>query len=85
MDKVCILWRYSPTARTINCLTHGHGGEIRVYARDAIDPRVGAVCHVSTMEEALDVLRRGDETKVAVPVSVARRLRDSSWVFEEHP
>jgi hypothetical protein len=37
------------------------------------------------MEEALDVLRRGDETKVAVPVSVARRIGDSSWVFEQHP
>ena len=35
MDKVCILWRSSPTAQTINCLTYGHGGEIRVYARDA--------------------------------------------------
>jgi len=85
MDKVCIWWRSSPTAKTINCLTYGHGGELRVYARDAIDPRVGAVCHVNNLQKALDVLRRGDETKVAVPVSVARRIGDASWVFEERP
>ena len=81
MDKVCILWRSSPHSAVINALTYGHGGEIRVYFPDAIDPRVGAVCHVKTLDEAIDVLRRGDETKVAVPVSIARRIGDSTWRF----
>jgi hypothetical protein len=41
------------------------------------------VSHARTFDEAIDFPRRGDETKVAVHVSIARRIGTPDWKFAE--
>lgn len=82
-EKVCILWRNHPTQDTIYTLIYRPEGTVRTYAPNAIDGRVGEVEYVYSLQTVIDALKRGDGAKIAVPVFLARRIGDRSWVFAD--
>jgi hypothetical protein len=80
-ELVCIVWRDSPTdTGFVDTLVYGDG-KVRTYRKDRIDPRTGETVFVGSFAEAAVRLQRGDGTKLAVPVTVARVI-GPTWVFD---
>lgn len=72
--RVCIVWRDGYMADGLHTLVYRPSHAIRTYERDALDPRIGDVVDVKSVAEVIEIARRADGTKMAVPLSVARSL-----------
>jgi hypothetical protein len=82
-DRVCIMWRTSARERGVYLLAYNPNGVIRTYSRDGIDPRIGPVQHVESINEAIAILSRADRTMLAVPVTLAQQMGTEDWEFAD--
>ena len=79
-DRVCIIWRTDKNDPGIRTLEYKPSGEVRTYDKDHVDPRVGDFTLVSSYNEMIELLKKADGTRLAVPLKLARYF-GKDWRF----
>lgn len=74
-EDVVIVWTNDAVDLHLYSLTRGGSrGPLRTFPRNSVDSRVGEFVYADDLQSLAKILRRADETKIAIPVSLAKKV-----------